>query len=106
MWQTFRLGLTLYLTALTFSPFLPFLKADSDFRVTPIGPIPLSPFMAGAVQLLAEVDTIALEPVEFFTLTIVLIGNQLPANAFASRSAFLHFEITVWILDASGKCLL
>ena len=66
----------------------------------------LSSFQPGSVQLLAEVDTVALEPVEFFTLTIVLTGNQIPANAFAPRSAFLHFEITVWIVDASGKCLL
>ena len=73
--------------------------------MTPIGPISLSPFQTGSVQLLAEVDTVALEPMEFFTLTMTLTGHQLPANAFASRSTFLHFELDVWILDASGKCL-
>ena len=80
-------------------------KDDSDYRVTPIGPISQSSFQTGSVQLLAEVDTVALEPMEFFTLTITLLGNQIPANAFASRSAFLHFMIDVWIVDASGKYL-
>ena len=98
------MAFTLYLTALAFSPFLS--KGDSDFRVTPIGPISLSSFQTGSVQLLAEVDTVALEPVEFFTLTISLTGTRLPADAFDSNSTFLYFEITMWIVDASGKCLL
>ena len=66
----------------------------------------MSSFQTGSLQLLAEVDHVALEPVEFFTLTINLAGAQIPAEAFISRSTFLRFAITVWISDASGKCLL
>ena len=72
----------------------------------PIGPIFVSSLQPGFVILLTVFDSVALELVEFFTLTIQLIGNPLRVNDFASRSAFLHFKIDVWIVDASGKYFL
>ena len=92
-------------SSLIFSPFLPF-QGSSDFRVFPIGPISLSSFQTGSLQLRAEVDCVALEPVESFFLTIALTGEQIPAKAFGSRNAFFYGIIKVLIEDASGKCLL
>ena len=65
----------------------------------------MSSSQIGCVQLLGEVDSVALEPVESFFLTIELTGQQIPANAFGSRSAFFHNRIEVLIEDASGKYL-
>ena len=56
----------------------------------------------GSMQLLAVDDSIALEPVESFFLTIA-IANSIPANVLDSRNTFLNNRIEVLIEDASGK---
>ena len=78
-------------------------KGDSDFRVTPIGAFTVTTFQTGSVQVLAEVDTVALEPVETFFVTMEIISNTIPANLFESRNTFLNDRIMVLIEDTSGK---
>ena len=55
----------------------------------------------GSVQVLAILDSIALETMEVFTLSIELTGNQLPANL----SVPLYNRTDVFIADATSKCL-
>ena len=73
--------------------------------MTPIGAFAVTTFQTGSVQVLAEVDTVALEPVETFFVTMEFIGNLIPANAFNSTNTFLNDRIMVLIEDASGKSL-
>ena len=67
----------------------------------------MSSFQIGSVQLLAEVDPVALEPVESFFLTIEINGSTIPANMFgsSSRRTLLYNRIEVLIEDASCKYL-
>ena len=86
------------------SPFQFLSKDSADFRVIPIELIMVSSFQIGSVQILAEVDPVALEPVESFFLTIEIIGSTIPADAFDSKRTlnFLNNRIEVLIEDASG----
>ena len=65
--------------------------------------IKVSSFQIGSVQLLAEVDPIALEPQEFSFLTILVFGLT---DTFDSNRTLTFFNrILVFIEDASGKYL-
>ena len=73
--------------------------------MTLIAAFAVTTFQPGSVQVLAEFDTVALEPVETFFVTMEIIGNTVPPNLFESRNTFLNDRIMVLIEDASGKSL-
>ena len=79
---------------------------NTDFRVTPLEAIMVTTSQMGSVQLLAEADSVALEPVESFFLTMEIKGTPFPMTPFASRNAFFYNRIEVFIEQASGKYFL